>query len=85
MRKYVDQIRTHDYGLAYTIMEALEKDGNYSVELYEGIHNDPTKNESGRPEYRIEVFMEIKLTPPPVGFCGDTEGCKCECNCEVAE
>lgn len=72
MKRFVDQISIRDRGLAYTIAAALEKDGNFSVELYEDNGDPRVKGGAGCGCYiELKVFHEEDLQPLPVGFSGE--------------
>lgn len=70
MRKYIDCIRVTDMSLAYTIVEALEKNDNYSVDLYE--QNGPLARKGENiPEIELRVYHNVKVIPAlTTGFSG---------------
>lgn len=71
MRKYVDCVRVTDMALAYTIVEALEKDNRYSVDFFEESH-DSSRRMDGRHEIELRVFYNEKVVPAPTtGFIGE--------------
>lgn len=68
MRKYIDCIRLTNSHLAYTLVEALERDGDYSVDLYDQSGNAPRRNED-RCEIELRIYHNEKITPAPaIGF-----------------
>lgn len=68
MRKYIDCIRITDVNLAYTIVEALEKDENYSVDFYTQ-DNGPIHKGEPCHEIELRVYHNQKVTPiPHMGF-----------------
>ena len=74
MKIFIDHIGVHDRGLAYTIAAALEKDGEYSVELYDrDSYGNPLKEpvSDGAQIYNLRIFYEKKLEQLPVGFSGE--------------
>ena len=73
MKRFIDCIHVSDRCLAYDIMEALERDGRYSVEYRECI-DDARRNDSYHVE--IKVLRVERPIPPPIGF-SDGES-KCE-------
>lgn len=77
MRKYVDCIRVTDVNLAYTIIEALEKDDNYSVDVYDQ-NNALTRKGDGHQEIELRVYHNQKvMAAPTIGFSeGQNDGQK---------
>lgn len=75
MKKYIDCIHVNDRCLAYDIMEALERDGNYSVEYRECISDTRRDSVVG---FEIKVLKVERPIPTYMGF-SDGEP-KCEEN-----
>lgn len=68
MRKYIDCIRVTDVDLAYTIVEALEKDDNYSVDFYNQ-DTGLTRKGDAHQEIELRVYHNQKVMPAPtMGF-----------------
>lgn len=61
MRKYIDCIRVTNIDLAYTIVEALEKDGQYSVDFFE--NDSSRRRDNGYCEIELRVFNNEKIVP----------------------
>lgn len=61
MRKYIDCIRVSNIDLAYTIVEALEKDDKYSVDFFE--NDSSRRRDNGYCEIELRVFNNEKIVP----------------------
>lgn len=72
MKRYIDCIHVNDHALAYAIMNALERDGVYSVE-YREARSETRRDVVG---FEIKVLKEEHPIPSTIGF---TDGePKCE-------
>ena len=74
MKKFIDHIKVHDCGLAFKIAEALEKDGEYSVEFFDrDMYGNPLKelSDSNAPVIDLRIFYKEDFSPLPVGFTGE--------------
>lgn len=68
MRRFVDCVRITDMSLAYTIVEALEKNEKYSVDLIEHSPHDARANPSNI-DIELRVYLNEKVTSPTIGYC----------------
>lgn len=71
MRRYLDCIAVHNSDLAYTIIEALEKNDDYSIDLFDEANNPEsmTRRGDGSSIIELRVFRNEKVVPaPPIGF-----------------
>lgn len=67
MKRFVDQIEIHDSVLAQKIVADLEKDGEYSVYMYEGNPDLCTRSESRG--CFIKIYREEKVADNvPIGY-----------------
>ena len=68
MRKFIDIVRVADEDLAYTIVEALEKKGEYSVDFFEHCGGEPMTRRGGH-EIELKVYRNEKIIhTSPIGL-----------------
>jgi hypothetical protein len=69
MKRYIDELELHDPELVYAITEALEKDGDYSVECYDRDRfSRPMKNGNDVPSIILKIFRNEKVISTNIGF-----------------
>lgn len=70
MRRSIDCIIVHDSSLAFAIIEALEKDGEYAVDFYDHDRNgNALRKDNGPPEIELHIYYNEKVMPAPTtGF-----------------
>lgn len=64
MKRFIDQIFIRDEALAYAVIAALEKDGDYTTEVYTNERNTCCKE----PGIDIKIFRNEKLIHTNIGF-----------------
>ena len=64
MKRFIDQIFIRDEALAYAVIAALEKDGDYTTEVYTNERNACGK-ETG---IDIKIFRNERLIHTNIGF-----------------
>lgn len=75
MRRSIDCITVHDSSLAFAIVEALEKDGKYTVDFYDRDRNgNALRKDNGPPEIELYIYYNEKVMPAPTTGFVDVEG-----------